>query len=82
VYYLTLKGNNVSFFVSLSPFSQGNEALTYQFGVCVCVCVWNVLPDGLVPALVSNVIFLKYFPVHYPTVAHSLSMHSVFFLAL
>jgi len=46
------------------------------------VFVWNVLPDGHVPAMVSNVIFLKYVPENYRAVAHSLLMHSVFYLWL
>jgi len=46
------------------------------------VCVWNVLPGGHVPALVSSVIILKCVPGIYHAVAHSSFMHTVLYLAL
>jgi hypothetical protein len=50
--------------------------------VCVGVWVWNVLPEGRVPALKSSVIILKCVSGNYLAVAHSCFMHSVFYLAL
>jgi hypothetical protein len=41
-----------------------------------------MLPDGHVPAVASNVIFLKYVPEYYLADAYSLFIHSAFYLGL